>query len=82
MPERGALSPGTILGKGIARVMMHALCSAVRNAMFVPWISSSSSRLSQILFSCFHFLSAMFGFLFGFFLLASISFGKGGAGAG
>ena len=82
MPERGALSPGTILGKGIARVMMHTLCSAVRNAMFVPWISSSSSRLSQILFSCFHFLSAMFGFLFGFFYSLPFLLAKGERGLG
>ena len=46
---------------------MHALCSAVRNAMFVPWISSSSSRLSQIFFLAFIFFRHMFGFLFGLF---------------
>jgi hypothetical protein len=50
--------------------------------MFIPWISSSSSRLSQIFFLAFIFFWHMFGFLFGLFLLASISFGKGGAGAG
>lgn len=33
MPERGALSPGTILGKGIARVMMFGTRCALRLEM-------------------------------------------------